>query len=165
MESWGYEISIHAPREGSDNRSLTRASLSELFQSTLPARGATQGPHQTGPSCQFQSTLPARGATTAVTLKDQLRSISIHAPREGSDVVGYGVPHLLGHFNPRSPRGERPAQGVPLHSILHHFNPRSPRGERLAPLRAALSAVSISIHAPREGSDLATSSATGWVSA
>ena len=76
-------ISIHAPRTGSDDESRFRL----LFQSTLPARGATliQPPRKRYPSIsihaprtgsdvrnqmranraiQFQSTLPARGATT-----------------------------------------------------------------------------------------------------
>ena len=34
-------ISIHAPREGSDESKPLRATLYEIFLSTLPARGAT----------------------------------------------------------------------------------------------------------------------------
>ena len=34
-------ISIHAPREGSDQNSNARAILDAIFLSTLPARGAT----------------------------------------------------------------------------------------------------------------------------
>ena len=57
-----------------------------LFQSTLPARGATllrlsKRPKKT----TFQSTLPARGATALLLLGYRLLTISIHAPREGSD--------------------------------------------------------------------------------
>ena len=35
------EISIHAPREGSDRLGLDTENLREIFLSTLPARGAT----------------------------------------------------------------------------------------------------------------------------
>ena len=52
----------------------------------------------------FQSTLPVRGAT--LVLLEQIRTIdiSIHAPREGSDFV-LDAPAIAGnhHFNPRSP--------------------------------------------------------------
>ena len=123
-------ISIHAPREGSDYRTLRSAELLALFQSTLPARGATQSHLRCTHSIQFQSTLPARGATweyTGGTIyeddfnprsprgeRHDLRHmggvvgvISIHAPREGSDLPGIRFWRLLWNFNPRSPRGER----------------------------------------------------------
>ena len=35
---------------------------------------------------RFQSTLPARGATVDRDFKDKSGEISIHAPREGSDI-------------------------------------------------------------------------------
>ncbi len=57
------------------------------------------------------------------------------------------------HFNPRSPRGERRHTLVLSRTRVPHFNPRSPRGERLRNTRAAGTAFSISIHAPRGGSD------------
>ena len=79
------EISIHAPRTGSDRwtspscprrkyfnpRSphgerparITRRKRWTVFQSTLPARGATQNSPPDERRSRFQSTLPARGAT------------------------------------------------------------------------------------------------------
>ena len=36
----------------------------------------------------FQSTLPARGATEAIRQQRTSRTISIHAPRTGSDLEG-----------------------------------------------------------------------------
>ena len=60
-----YSISIHAPREGSDRRKIMSVWPPRSFLSTLPARGATAG---------RRGLLPARR-----------------------------------HFYPRSPRGERPA--------------------------------------------------------
>ncbi len=81
-----------------------------LFQSTLPARGATQkvipsvqvdadfnprSPHGERHRARrravwakaFQSTLPARGATLLLGEQVCGRQISIHAPRTGSDDV------------------------------------------------------------------------------
>ena len=57
-------------------------------------------------------------------------NISIHAPREGSDLLFWWYYTTLSYFYPRSPRGERPP--VP---VLPFF------------------VQDISIHAPREGSD------------
>ena len=102
-------ISIHAPREGSDLPGVTRFTGINVFQSTLPARGATlvvllvivvinisiHAPREgSDASCNngkwrvysFQPTLPARGATGGWPGCPGRRPISIHAPREGSDV-------------------------------------------------------------------------------
>ena len=57
------EISIHAPRTGSDNEDLGTPCCKKLFQSTLPARGATMMDGWLAYHVTFQSTLPARGAT------------------------------------------------------------------------------------------------------
>ena len=57
--------------------------------------------------------------------------ISIHAPREGSDVhTPAGGPCRAGNFYPRSPRGERLRPVLVLIVGPVHFYPRSPRGER-----------------------------------
>ena len=57
------QISIHAPRAGSDrSRLLTLIRLS-IFQSTLPVRGATSSAIFSHAITSFQSTLPVRGAT------------------------------------------------------------------------------------------------------
>ena len=103
-------ISIHAPRTGSDARQLGSL-IFKIFQSTLPARGATRrrrreahcradfnprSPHGerrrgTVPFPQistFQSTLPARGATPKERKPTAFDLISIHAPRTGSDRKG-----------------------------------------------------------------------------
>ena len=87
-------------------------------------------------------------------LRDERWNISIHAPREGSDNTGYTDGRNSMNFNPRSPRGERLGLLLQAWGQLLHFNPRSPRGER--PLSAGEKVIvsTISIHAPREGSDL-----------
>ena len=80
------DISIHAPREGSDTVCQAFDFKGIRFQSTLPVRGATYHTSTTGQiSPEFQSTLPVRGATNAPGLMLYDQWISIHAPREGSD--------------------------------------------------------------------------------
>ena len=105
-------------------------------------------------------------------------AISIHAPREGGDLVFLEIFHSSTDFNPRPPRGGRRVEQT--HSIsIQHFNPRPPRGGRLRRGRLSWSAFDfnprpprggrlrlqlslrglllISIHAPREGGDSAGS--------
>ena len=80
-----HHISIHAPRTGSDTAPHQQTRRHPAFQSTLPARGATIPHCCLLPRNGFQSTLPARGATAAANAADQ-------SPP---------------YFNPRSPHGER----------------------------------------------------------
>ena len=101
-------ISIHAPRTGSDGRGFLFARLKNLFQSTLPARGATW--------------------VTAYARQEL--EISIHAPRTGSDLQCYLVRPVQQHFNPRSLHGERRGERGAV-QLLQDFNPRSLHGERL----------------------------------
>ena len=129
-----------------DNFTVTK------FQSTLPARGATQTARTPMRRRTFQSTLPARGAT--------LRSDSrIQSPL---------------HFNPRSPRGERPRRlrrspsGSSFQSTLPArgatrraripdvkllFQSTLPARGATAAREQLAACHAISIHAPREGSD------------
>ena len=126
----------------------------KLFQSTLPARGATDsGKRNKVCHKSFQSTLPARGATSPCHFYASIENISIHAPRTGSDEGGrfrracpqfqstlpargatdVVVPLYVAtaNFNPRSPHGERlPVNGVCFVDFHGDFNPRSPHGER-----------------------------------
>ena len=133
------QISIHAPREGSDYTECGVRCTAVGFQSTLPARGATWSPlsplvtvnlisihaprEGSDSQCrcnlilhrrQFQSTLPARGATLLHCGVGRLSYISIHAPREGSDVSAAIFIFTSTNFNPRSPRGERLADARPV---------------------------------------------------
>ena len=79
-----------------------------LFQSTLPARGATPAKESSANLYKvFQSTLPARGATIHKAGVQESGAISIHAPRTGSDRVHADFRRDVFDFNPRSPHGER----------------------------------------------------------
>ena len=61
---------------------------------------------------KFQSTLPAWGATLGLWSPGEMVKISIHAPRVGSDSGVTSTMRSQSHFNPRSPRGERPRRGA-----------------------------------------------------
>ena len=125
----------------------------EVFQSTHPARGATErgralsvavgiSIHAPREGCDprmvrsasqlslFQSTHPARGATFILPVFAGWHNISIHAPREGCDGTPPGSSSGRSDFNPRTPRGVRLAADAPTPPTLR-----------------------ISIHAPREGCD------------
>ena len=149
-----------------------------LFLSTLPARGATFGrPPPIRRAGRFLSTLPARGATSYT---GRWCNPAFHfyprSPR-GERPALLTTVSLPKHFYPRSPRGERPADSGhrerqdnnfyprsprgerrPLSGIFSphrgYFYPRSPRGERPGRGTGGRTNHRISIHAPREGSDL-----------
>ena len=101
------EISIHAPREGSDRQHRLCLAWLDNFYPRSP-RGERQG-YCVAPSviAVFLSTLPARGATTSMPWCVPPLLISIHAPREGSDAGKRTRPWRRRYFYPRSPRGER----------------------------------------------------------
>jgi len=124
-----------------------------FFQSTLPGRGATINPVTYIFRANFQSTLPGRGATALVRILQTCYTLSIHAPRAGSDVRALSLCTPNVAFNPRSPGGERRnilAIGV---EASYTFNPRSPGGERHKLDGRARFVQILSIHAPRAGSD------------
>ena len=86
--------------------------------------------------------------------------ISIHAPRVESDPSLRSWRRRRTDFNPRSPCGERPTPEPPGRLPPGDFNPRSPCGERLCHQLLHVHLQGISIHAPRVGSDFATSCPT-----
>ena len=148
------DISIHAPRVGSDAERFIRYAENAEFQSTLPVWGATAKCTMTAKSDRhfnprspcgerhnpakrklerriFQSTLPVWGATT------EPNSLSNRTNRFQSTLPVWGATYSALH----------PSQ---LHS---DFNPRSPCGERPLSSTTSNTCKSISIHAPRVGSD------------
>ena len=154
LDKKGMDISIHAPREGSDE---VNEAITEYLN-------------------EFLSTLPARGATSSSSGLPTTPTISIHAPREESDCYCRAFHAPLRDFYPRSPRGERLDAGN--HSAagrlisIHAPREGSDKGVpgmfwflvpflSTLPARGATQAQrgqpgrkKISIHAPREGSDL-----------
>ena len=104
----------------------------QAFQSTLPARGATSAatPIETV-SVSISIHAPRTGSDSRRRLSAAPAPISIHAPRTGSDENAFDGRVLIGHFNPRSPHGERRFPGGQYGEHYAYFNPRSPHGERL----------------------------------
>ena len=85
--AYGLDISIHAPRAGSDVNNCFCQLASPLFQSTLPVRGATI-------AAENQIPIPA----------NHFNPRSPCGERPGFSGAPCGAP---GDFNPRSPCGER----------------------------------------------------------
>ena len=73
----------------------------------------------------FQSTLPVRGATRQKTQRAQSRGISIHAPREGSDLLANRV-RKPGDISIHAPREGSDLRPEEMAQRSWHFNPRSP---------------------------------------
>ena len=127
------------------------------FQSTLPVWGATSRyfPRPLGGTISIHA--PRVGSDLRPLREGPARGISIHAPRVGSDQDHFLVVLLLCDFNPRSPCGERrtsnrgPAQGCGFQSTL-------PVWGATAPQPSGRMAGRISIHAPRVGSDVVAAS-------
>ena len=102
-----HPISIHAPREGGDDRQASETQRVDEFQSTPPARGATRR-HELDPiPANISIHAPARGATEAQR-------------KELTAWVFQSTPPARGATRPLCRRS--PAD--------HHFNPRPPRGGR-----------------------------------
>ena len=101
-------ISIHAPRTGSDVIHSTTGGVQMNISIHAPRTGSDKRTSWAGlRTMLFQSTLPARGATGRWRSAIQQSGISIHAPRTGSDAQNLVWKQLYIYFNPRSPHGER----------------------------------------------------------
>ena len=147
-------ISIHAPRTGSDERVTVRLTHTSAFQSTLPARGATRRSREPiGYKINFNPRSPHGERRHRSFRLWQQSGISIHAPRTGSDLASRPHHQRRRNFNPRSPHGERRTGTPSGRAMCAHFNPRSPHGERRSAGFERRAVGSISIHAPRTGSD------------
>ena len=125
------------------------------FQPTLPVRGATPATVQEVPPLVISTHAPRAGSDRTAPAPAEQRRISTHAPRAGSDLTAFMLQWRAGHFNPRSPCGERlrqewilkapekfqptlPVRGATWHGAggvqtIPYFNPRSPCGERREP--------------------------------
>ena len=93
---------------------------------------------------------PARGATWPRASMHRLPYVSIHAPARGA--TAESMPWRFSVFRSTLPRGERRqiASAVVARSA---FQSTLPRGERPLDRRRSLRARTVSIHAPRAGSD------------
>ena len=148
----------------------------KIFQSTLPARGATsafwywstatfyfnpRSPHGERRDYAndivfqiiFQSTLPARGATGGGVLLVSLEIFQSTLPARGATSLVFVA--LCGTVSFQSTLPARGATQITFffEIFCKDFNPRSPHGERRLRLQLVNPRSQISIHAPRTGSD------------
>ena len=123
-------ISIHAPRMGSDFAESDQPVNLRYFNPRSPHGERHLSQKFDSLPVLFQSTLPAWGATERDARGGSRYTISIHAPRMGSDTARIRLTGGSSYFNPRSPHGERRLCLLILENKLLYFNPRSPHGER-----------------------------------
>ena len=79
-------ISIHAPREGGDNKVILTSQSTAISIHAPREGGDNFSFYSFIVSRTFQSTPPARGATSIISPTCGVKQISIHAPREGGDL-------------------------------------------------------------------------------
>ena len=167
-------ISIHAPREGGDQKAQCAQQYYGIFQSTPPARGATfndillcsmaqhfnprpprggrRGRHICSAVwCLFQSTPPARGATKPSGKRHTRFYISIHAPREGGDLCGADGDRQHHHFNPRPPRGGRRVNYQAVQTSVKFQSTPPARGATGSPPRPRTASTYFNPRPPRGG--------------
>jgi len=147
------QVSIHAPRAGSDVSLTKYATSFESFNPRSPRGERPWSWSLVRSPGEFQSTLPARGATGADGLTMGVPRVSIHAPRAGSDVVCLGAVGPSLEF-----QSTLPARGATKYALCFgeskHVSIHAPRAgsDELACHAHALHKI-VSIHAPRAGSD------------
>ena len=137
---WGQPRQDFYPRSPRGERpSASRGELlNRGFLSTLPARGATQLAVQPRPSSSISIHAPREGSDPQLAVQPRpSSSISIHAPREGSDTLSRTCSPLR-HISIHAPREGSDLPQYPGSRFLCYFYPRSPRGERPTPNSSAL---------------------------
>ena len=148
-------ISIHAPREGGDSILCSFVSFQKNFNPRPPRGGRPRFPFRPCSRWNFNPR-PPRGGRLQIMLPvvAPLR-ISIHAPREGGDHTAQaGRKYLYHNFNPRPPRGGRRAVRLAC-ALSGLFQSTPPVRGATGSFPSAYPKCKISIHAPREGGDLA----------
>ena len=103
-------------------------------------------------SFSFQSTLPAGGATISCIAANKFISISIHAPRRGSDLPGdtFDIKTSISIHAPRRGSDLICGASAPAPVISIH----APRRGSDVQINIIHNRRNISIHAPRRGSDV-----------
>ena len=141
---------------GERPRGLREERRNAIFQPTLPARGATNIIGRTENRClHFNPRSPHGERQVPPPRVAPISAISTHAPRTGSDLQGKHGKIVNPEFQPTLP-----ARGATrtLPRVVRqqgHFNPRSPHGERPDAFERCVHFEAISTHAPRTGSDRA----------
>ena len=123
-------ISIHAPLAGCDAEQTPAITVSGVFQSTHPLRGATRSARRVCLPHNISIHAPLAGCDRPARYKLRMCAISIHAPLAGCDPDGWKPYQEEAHFNPRTPCGVRPRRAGCAHRPADYFNPRTPCGVR-----------------------------------
>ena len=106
-----------------------RVASSTDFNPRTP-RGVRRSWYSGSVSWHYFNPRTPRGVRPKPLVHDErIRTISIHAPREGCDFDNIGDIVGAVDFNPRTPRGVRPPFAERQYH-QHYFNPRTPRGVR-----------------------------------
>ena len=149
-------ISIRAPRAGSDNGSKVACLSVCNFNPRSPCGERRSHPVPAAQQGGISIHAPRAGSDLiySAVVCNPGSKISIHAPRAGSDRCPRWRIRRKRPISIHAPRaGSDPAVEAAIIQSLKDFNPRSPCGERLLPERRHDRNQSISIHAPRAGSD------------
>ena len=123
------QVSIHAPREGSDCAPTIKGALKTCFN-PRPPRGERPRRPQSGSDTDVSIHAPREGSDVKRRQGFTEQKVSIHAPREGSDASG-----LRSSIPPGEFQSTPPARGATKAVIV------------------GCGLEFVSIHAPREGSD------------
>ena len=123
-------ISIHASRGGSDPPLFLLSWQMLYFNPRFPRGKRPMAKRCRFRQLPFQSTLPAREATQ---WRRDADSDNYHFnprfPRGKRRILRVSINLPLADFNPRFPRGKRPIAKAFI-PFCFHFNPRFPRGKR-----------------------------------
>ena len=148
-------ISIHASREGCDPHDSHNGHTDTPFQSTHPARDATQHVGKCNLCILISIHASREGCDHAYTIIGSRGiSISIHASREGCDNVPRFTDNGLMIISIHASREGCDISNPLITAVVKDFNPRIPRGMRPSCCKAILASSGISIHASREGCDV-----------
>ena len=101
------EISIHAPRVGSDARLDAGFGVGREISIHAPRVGSDVFDVDSHKSLAISIHAPRVGSDRSIYSLFPSGWISIHAPRVGSDLRMLLFGNVIKHFNPRSPCGER----------------------------------------------------------
>ncbi len=145
-------VSIRAARVGGDPGTPAPARAHRCFNPRRP-RGRRRGCASAAVGALlFQSAPPAWAATCHEGFVRRRGVVSIRAARVGGDGTWFWWRGLRACFNPRRPRGRRPAS--PRSSARKScFNPRRPRGRRQGQGVCQSDREEVSIRAARVGGD------------
>ena len=100
------------------------------FLSTLPARGATHRPSAAYLGVTISIHAPREGSDLDGRCRPVGLLISIHAPREGSDGINVDADVVVVVISIHAPREGSDRVLWRSHQRYKNFYPRSPRGER-----------------------------------